>query len=229
MSESKFGEAAFSAGDVMRRLRLLKQQVTQLQTARTLESASIGRGGLRIRGGQLRIQDIFGDDMFRAGGDPGEVFIRDDILSPLAVAVFSDRVDSNTIDVSEFIDTDTYDDIATVGPTIEEIEVLTGRLVVMPSASIGVAANSSNLFSAEAYMSYEVTGPTIVPPSDERAARATLITTDQGMQIIVRSGGSFVHTGLEPGLYQVQAKYRVATGDENHATANDRTLTVIAF
>lgn len=218
-----------SRGDIMRRLHRIERQIQELQAGRRLEAAHVGEGGLRIRGGLLRVQDTVGDDMFRAGGDPGEVFIRQDLLSPLAVAIFADRADAQTVDVSEFIDTDTYDDIATVGPVIQDIEVLTGKMIVAPSASIGVAANASNLFSAEAYMSYEISGPTIVPPSDERAARATLITTDQGMQIIVRTGGTFVHRDLEPGVYQVRAKYRTAIGDENHATANDRTLTVIAF
>lgn len=217
-----------SRGDLMRRLHRIERQIQELQAGRRLEAAHIGEGGLRIRGGLLRVQDTVGDDMFRAGGDPGKVFIRQDLLSPLAVAIFADRADAQTVDVSEFIDTDTYDDIATVGPIVSDVEVLTGKMIVAPSASIGVAANTSNLFSAEAYMSYEISGPTIVPPSDERAARATLIT-DQGMQIIVRTGGTFVHRDLEPGVYQVRAKYRTATGDENHATANDRTLTVIAF
>lgn len=60
------GDAAFSRGDIMRRLAFLEDEVRRLRSARRLESASIGEGGLRIKGeggltidngGGIRVED----------------------------------------------------------------------------------------------------------------------------------------------------------------------------
>lgn len=59
--------AAFSRGDVLREIRELKDRVRVLETARTLEAASIGRGGLRLLdGGSIRVAD--GGDVIVTGG-----------------------------------------------------------------------------------------------------------------------------------------------------------------
>ncbi|SCL31909.1 hypothetical protein GA0070616_4355 [Micromonospora nigra] len=69
------GDNAVSSGDIMRRLRELEKQVEQLNAARRLESASIGRGGLVIKdGGALRVVDEDGRSIawFGLNADTGQ-------------------------------------------------------------------------------------------------------------------------------------------------------------
>lgn len=70
------GDAAFSQGDVMRRLRELEGLVRELTAGRRLENATVGAGGLRIKGaggirlqagGGLTVED--GGDIVIEGGD----------------------------------------------------------------------------------------------------------------------------------------------------------------
>jgi hypothetical protein len=60
------GDQVISAGDVSRRLRDLERQVQQMSTARRLEAASIGQGGLTVKGGQIVILDAAGKEAFWA-------------------------------------------------------------------------------------------------------------------------------------------------------------------
>lgn len=75
---SKFDAAAFSNGDIMRRLRELERKVDQNAAARSLERATIGQGGLRVKGeGGVRIED--GGELIVTG--PGEsVEVRDGVV-----------------------------------------------------------------------------------------------------------------------------------------------------
>lgn len=52
------GDAAFSSGDIMRRLRQLETEVRELRSARRLESSTIGEGGLKVKGeGGILVQN----------------------------------------------------------------------------------------------------------------------------------------------------------------------------
>lgn len=62
-------DAAQSRGDIMREIADLKRQVQALQTARRLEAASVGRGGIRVRGGRIVIEDESGAETFVAASD----------------------------------------------------------------------------------------------------------------------------------------------------------------
>ncbi|MPZ29178.1 MAG: hypothetical protein GEV12_22995 [Micromonosporaceae bacterium] len=165
-----------------------------------------------------------------AGSTERLAFMRTALAKEIANEIAAETFHADTITDSELIGDDIYDDLGTLGPTVAGVEVgASGKMIVFPSVSLLVAANAGDNFSAAAYMSYQISGPTSVAPSDERAARLTLITTDQAGQVTTRTGGAFVHTGLTPGTYQVRAKYRVEIGDENQASANDRTLVVIGL
>lgn len=62
------GEAAFSQGDILRRLRQLERAIAQVAAGRRLESASVGAGGLRLfAGGSLTLEDG-GDVVVLDGG-----------------------------------------------------------------------------------------------------------------------------------------------------------------
>lgn len=67
---SNLSDPMMSQGDVMRRLADLERQLRELQTARRLESASIGRGGLRVKdGGRIEVIDDDGGIAFSASAD----------------------------------------------------------------------------------------------------------------------------------------------------------------
>lgn len=60
-------DIAFSQGDVMRRLRELEQRVVELTSGRRLENASVGAGGIRVKGGGgITVED--GGDVDVNGG-----------------------------------------------------------------------------------------------------------------------------------------------------------------
>lgn len=62
-------DGAFSRGDFMRRIQRLERQVELLGGARSLEAASIGAGGLRVKGGAVVILDDDGNEAARWATD----------------------------------------------------------------------------------------------------------------------------------------------------------------
>jgi hypothetical protein len=63
------GDAAFSSGDIMRRLQRLESDLREFRGARRLESSTIGAGGMRVKGeGGIRLQNG-GDLTVEDGGD----------------------------------------------------------------------------------------------------------------------------------------------------------------
>lgn len=62
-------KAAFSRGDLPRRIDELEEKVARMQTARRLEAASIGAGGLAVKGGSIVIYDTAGVETMRLSTD----------------------------------------------------------------------------------------------------------------------------------------------------------------
>lgn len=63
------GEPHTSRGDLMRRLRAAENRIDQLETARRLEAAAIGAGGLTVKGGAIVILDDDGEERARLSTD----------------------------------------------------------------------------------------------------------------------------------------------------------------
>ncbi|HLU43995.1 MAG TPA: hypothetical protein VKZ67_03115, partial [Natronosporangium sp.] len=76
-------DAARSRGDVMARLAELTDRVTRLETARRLEAAAVGRGGIRIKGGRLLAEDLDNDKVFEVTTQPAGIFMRKELISAL--------------------------------------------------------------------------------------------------------------------------------------------------
>lgn len=77
---SVVSDAGQEPGDIMRRLRELEQEVAELRTARRLESASIGAGGMRVldgsvtvTGGAFVVLDVDGEETLRLSTDGMEL------------------------------------------------------------------------------------------------------------------------------------------------------------
>lgn len=233
MSQSKFGAEAFSQGDIMRRLRRVEQELTQLRTARSLQAAAIGAGGLRIRGGLLTIQDTDGSDMFRAGGDPGEVFIREDILTPFAVQVLASRLRSAAVEGQESTTSTTFTDLDTEGPIIDGVEVVTGVALVFVNAGISGSAQSSVAQNGGA-MSFEVSGATEVEAdlNNSRSVQqgVSLGTMgDEGAPVTITRSASMTIVPLNPGFHTFRAQYRALGSSGATGTFNQRSMAVLAL
>lgn len=249
MAESKFGPAAFSEGNIMRRMRRLEAEVAQLRTARNLESALIGAGGLRIRGGQLTIQDIDGDDMFRAGGDPGELFIREDLISPLveqivqellvspagqelAAFVFAQRVHSAYIGTQQALgDTGgSYVSLAG-GPSLSDVDVSeAGTMLIFIDTRIQVGV--FDLGESTGEVSPQITGASTVGPGalDRKELALLRGTNDFQTDVQTRSSTLFIATGLNAGTHSIEAQYRAqVSGGGNDVLFDSRGIAVIAL
>lgn len=115
---SVISDAAQSPGDILRRISDLERRVQQLSTARRLEAAAVGRGGIRVkggggvtlqeggsllvddggditaRGGRIIAEEPDGTDVFRIGTDPAEIFLRKDLISALVVEIVEELLTS---------------------------------------------------------------------------------------------------------------------------------------
>lgn len=235
-------DGAFSRGDTMRRLAELEDQVRELQTARRLEAAKVGRGGLRVLGGLFRAQDSEGDDMFRVGGDPGELFLREDLLAPFARAIFANALSADEGVLAGDIDSTPGSDwrdlgavVSTVpppGPTVS-VDVSVGLILMGLSADLSISElGTSNVATAE--MSAVIDGPSRAPawPSTLRAviwsagAEHDIQGVSYGRTFVVRGGSLLAPEPLAPGTYTIQAKYDC--GGEN-ATAQFAARTLWAI
>jgi hypothetical protein len=102
-------DAAFSRGDIMRRMDQLERRVAAQETARRLESASIGTGGLRVKGGSIVILDPSGVETMRLST---EGLTLTGLLSVLGSVAVTD---------GSLIAQDELGDVFRVDPTVPEI------------------------------------------------------------------------------------------------------------
>lgn len=228
-------DAVVSKGDIARRLDAIEAQLTQLRTARRLEAASIGRGGLRVKGGRLTVQDTAGDDMLRAGGDPAEFFLRLDLLEPLSVAVLANRITTASVAGVASTTATSYGDPTSgdAGPVVTGVSVLTGAALVLLDGFVRAEQVQSG--TNEAFMAFTVAGETTIAASDGRSRRAYTRLSLGGSTSVIADGGQAATTavwvtGLNPGLHTFRAVYRadgIPSGGNNNFAERD--LTVIAF
>lgn len=96
-------------------------------------------------------------------------------------------------------------DGSTVGPDLPSMSVYSGSMLVVVTAGVttGGGANPS-----DAFLSYLIDGPTVVNPSTERALA---VSWTSGDPTTLTASYAFMHTGLEPGTYNIYSRYRVNT------------------
>lgn len=226
-------DGAFSRGDMMRRITELENQVRALSTARRLPAAKVGRGGLRVQGGLFRAQDSEGDDMFRVGGDPGELFLREDLLAPFARAVLASGITSRTAEGTVTTGSTTFVELSG-GPTVSVEIGETGRALVFLSAVLG-GTNSgtpANLVSIGARMGFEITGAT-QRTSTNAQSLATFVqqqhVNDFLWEVRNRHGITLLVEDLNPGQNTFTALYASLSATSLDADFSDRNITVVAF
>jgi len=86
-------DAAASRGDIMRRLADLERQLRELAAGRRLEAATIGAGGVRVKGGSIRIQDVDGEVDLAVLSSTGITIDGTPLIVPGAISVFAGPVD----------------------------------------------------------------------------------------------------------------------------------------
>lgn len=234
-------DAARSRGDVMARLAELTDRVTRLETARRLEAAAVGRGGIRIKGGRLLAEDLENDTVFEVTTQPAGIFMRKELISALALGVFGEAIHVDTVDGSASIgDQDAGNDWIDLpgspGPTVSDVEISeSGRAWVFMTARLSVETHSTDAQIATAAMSYMVSGQTSRQPNLAHAlelSNTTQITSGGPVTSVVGATMTRVHTvvGLAPGVHTFTAKYTaLVTGSGNRATFSRRELQVIPF
>lgn len=73
-------------GWIKRRFIDIERRIEQLSAARRLESATIGKGGLHVRGGDLFLEDDDGNVIWKASADPLKTAIAYDSADSLDLA-----------------------------------------------------------------------------------------------------------------------------------------------
>lgn len=118
-----------------------------------------------------------------------------------------------TVATSQTETSTSYDDLATVGPSVSVTVGASGIIEVSHSAQI------SNAGGNHAYQSFELSGANTAAAADSRAiyiASANVVGLSRTIGI----------TGLTPGVTTVTCKYRVSA---NTGTFADRNLTVKTY
>lgn len=131
----------------------------------------------------------------------------------LAAAVFADRIYTATVAASQSTTSTSWTNLATVGPTVSDVPITSGKAIVLLSATV-TAINET------AHMSIAVSGATSVAPDYSRA-----LSVDSSNYLTATR--AVVLTGLTPGMHTFQARY--ATNNGIQVWISQRALVVIAL
>ena len=245
-------DAAFSRGDIMRRLVDVERQLRELQTSRRLEAATIGEGGITLQGGRILAEDGQGERVFEVATNPASIFMRPELIqgiveqiisSPsakvLAAAIFAERIHvSDGWGFQAQTDEITWSDggLGANNPTLTDIEItdagfalvtLTGRMIIDNVHATVPGA----LMGAQ--MSMQITGATTVSPDSFGGGaflehRHKIAGTASGDWTSIKAGSVIVPQVLNPGVHTFAARYSSAVGD-NLILVDDPSIEVIAF
>lgn len=221
-------DAARSRGDVMARLAELTDRVTRLETARRLEAAAVGRGGIRIKGGRLLAEDLDNDRVFEVTTQPAGIFMRKELISALvndlveelltsqagrdlAAFVLSSRIKSATAAPSVLTSSSTYVALSG-GPEVTDVPVSdSGKMLVLVGCE-GAVSSAIGQPDQAAAMSFAISGATTRPASDDEAYIVAYVDADELSFFHGRSMAAAEITGLNPGMHTVSARYRKVFG-----------------
>jgi len=212
----------------MARLAELTDRVTRLETARRLEAAAVGRGGIRIKGGRLLAEDLDNDTVFEVTTQPAGIFMRKELISALvndlveelltsqagrdlAAFVLSSRIKSATAAPSVLTSSSTYVALSG-GPEVTDVPVSdSGKMLVLVGCQ-GVVSSAIGQPDQAAAMSFAISGATTRPASDDHAYIVAYVDIDELSFFHGRSMAAAEITGLNPGLHTVSARYRKVFG-----------------
>lgn len=119
--------------------------------------------------------------------------------------------------------------VAPGGPEVTDVEVSeTGVALVTIGSRLAVSSQPGSFHAG--FMSFQVTGPTNIAPSFERATEVTVIDVDELTAFGSTPSREVVLTGLDPGTYTFSARYLTEPGGAgNPLFIEYRSLSVIAL
>lgn len=222
------GDAARNPMDLPYRIQRIEDAIRDLQTARRLEAASIGAGGLRVQGGRVLAEDSAGDRIFEVTTEPAGIFMRQELISALtreilgeAIQIGTNIAQGSTTTENAWVDLD-FGGSPDPGPEVTVEIGPSGRCLVFCSAWISVAEFGSGS------MSFAGTGP-------ESISAGFFGTVFNSVSLEVGDFSRPTCTGVmlirdvQPGTYTLTAKYQVSNLTGSGVSFAHRVLLAIPF
>lgn len=166
-------------------------------------------------------------------------FLRGSLAREISTEVFADRVKSATDPNLATRSAVTFGDpdvTGAPGPTIADVDIVTGAAIVMISADVKFSTEdaANNLVASAGYLSYQISGATSVSPDTaSRSASAWMhkygVVNTQGINGNTTLTKILVQQGLNPGLHTFTMKYTRIDGATEAFSCDDRTMVVIAL
>ena len=222
------GEAARSQGDIAYRMKRIEDAIQDLQTARRLESASVGAGGIRVQGGRLLAQDAVGDRVFEVTTEPPGIFMRQELISALTREILGEAIQigtriaqGTTTTENAWVDL-TFGGDPDPGPQVTVDIGSSGTCLVFCAAQINVAEFGSGS------MSFAGTGPqTITAGFFGNAFNSVSLETGDFSRPTCTA--VMLIRNVQPGTYTLTAKYQVSNLTGAGVNFAHRVLLAIPF
>jgi len=230
---SAVGDAALNQGDVIRRLRELERQMRELTAGRRLEAATIGAGGVVIRGGSLRTLDSLDRPVAQVGvlpdGTHGVASIDPTTGQLVSLATLAFGVRAGREGGATTVTSTSYAPPAdALGPDVTVRVGSSTRMLVWVSARLTIT-DDGGFPTATAYMGFQVDGPGgfSATPGDAAAATWTGAEASGAVSTVATLLGPGGPLELpEAGNYTLSARYRVNGGE---ASVQNRVLIALPY
>lgn len=190
-----------------------------------------------VQGGKITAIDNTGDLVFEVNaGDEPSIFLRQDLIRDLSLAIFADRIHSgNEITLGQRSSMD-YGDPTTgaPGPTLTDVAVsAAGTAIVFLSAqATATSDNITGLNAVGGYMGVEISGasPTQITSDSENISVSVLSQSPGGTGVVITMSPARIIpvAGLNEGLHTFRAVFRSNSPDTPAYFAN-RSMAVIAL
>lgn len=168
-------------------------------------------------------------------GSAAVAFMRGTLAKEIAREVLAEGMLSDSVPLIEgTVSNPGSSYVAADGPSLSNIEISeSGTCLLFLTARIAAQINQPNGVSAEGWMSFRITGATVVEPADDESlnngifgpAADVIVSTKQASRLVLVEG-------LNPGVHHFEARYRSEHLDPPPDTSvifSSRNLTVVAL
>jgi len=169
-------------------------------------------------------------------------FLRGSLAREIAAQVFVDRIHSVYDATNAQRTSDSFGDptTGTAGPSVTDVEIVTGSALIILSAGIEFSTSNSAATGTPrvgGLVGVEIAGASSVTPDTSRGIFAQSFKSRSGGAISLVDGiinvtgasSVYLQTGLNPGVHTFTLKYRKAGPTTDYVNVDQRLLTVMAF